>query len=165
MNQSSYLTYFCYNFFYSANEKKIYEIKARRLRSQILTCFIFPALLLKEITVSFSGKVVIVEEELDGININDIENLKNSPRFVFIDTGCENLIIANDGGELTRNINQKKKSGVLLLFIDVHYVKNAVGESISSITMWNIVNQLGKHDFSCGAVVNNLKDRKHFLIK
>ena len=86
MNQSSYLTYFCYNFFCSANEKKIYEIKARRLRSQILTCFIFPALLLKEITVSFSGKVVIVEEELDGININDIENLKNSPRFVFIDT-------------------------------------------------------------------------------
>ena len=24
--------------------------------------------------------------------------------------------------------------------------------------MWNIVNQLGKHDFYCGSVVNNLKD-------
>ena len=47
----------------------------------------------------------------------------------------------------------------------VHYVANAVGESISSVTMWNIVNQLGKHDFSCVAVVNNLKDRKLFLIK
>ena len=45
----------------------------------------------------------------------------------------------NDGGELTRNINQKKKSGVLT---------SVVGESISSVTMWNIVNQLGKHDFS-----------------
>ena len=42
---------------------------------------------------------------------------------------------------------------------------NAVGESISSVTMWNIVNELGKHDFSCRAVVNNLKDRKLFVIK
>ena len=38
-----------------------------------------------------------------------------------------------------------------------------VGESISSITMYNIVNQLGKNDFSCGLVVNNLKDRKFFF--
>ena len=42
---------------------------------------------------------------------------------------------------------------------------NAVGESVSSETMWNIVNQLGKHDFSYGAVVNDLKDWKHFLIQ
>ena len=35
---------------------------------------------------------------------------------------------------------------------------NAAGESISLVTMRNIVNQLGKHDFSCGAVVNNLKE-------
>ena len=35
---------------------------------------------------------------------------------------------------------------------------NAAGESISLVTMSNIVNQLGKHDFSCGAVVNNLKE-------
>ena len=46
--------------------------------------------------------------------------------------------------------------------IDAHYVTNAVGRSISSVAMWNIVNQLGKHDFSCGAVVNNLKGRKLF---
>ena len=44
-------------------------------------------------------------------------------------------------------------------------VTNAVSESISSVTMWNIVNQLGKHDFSCGAVLNKLKDRKLCLIK
>ena len=42
---------------------------------------------------------------------------------------------------------------------------NGVGESISSVTMWNIVSQLGKHDFSCGAVVNNLKDRELVVIK
>ena len=42
---------------------------------------------------------------------------------------------------------------------------NAVGKSISSVTLWNIVNQLGKHDLSGGAVVNNLKYRKLFLTK
>ena len=35
---------------------------------------------------------------------------------------------------------------------------NAAGQNISLVTMWNIVNQLGKHDFSCGAVVNSLKE-------
>ena len=46
-----------------------------------------------------------------------------------------------------------------------HYVTNAGGESISSVTMWNIVNQLGKHEFSFGAVVNDLKDREFVVIK
>ena len=44
--------------------------------------------------------------------------------------------------------------------VDVHSVTNAIGESISSISIWNIVNQLGKYDFSCGSVVNNLKERQ-----
>ena len=57
-----------------------------------------------------SEKVVIVEEELDGIDTDNIGNLKDSPRLVFIDEECENLIVVNDGGELTRNINQKKNS-------------------------------------------------------
>ena len=30
--------------------------------------------------------------------------------------------------------------------------------------MWNIVNELGKHDFSCVLIVNNLKDRKFFFV-
>ena len=38
--------------------------------------------------------------------------LETSPRSVFIDEDCENLIVVNDGGELARNINQKKKSDV-----------------------------------------------------
>ena len=49
--------------------------------------------------------------------------------------------------------------------MDVHYVTNAVDESISSVTMWNIANQLGKHDYTCRAGVNKFKDRKHFPIK
>ena len=72
----------------------------------------------QKITVSFKKATfqenfVIVEEELVGIDTDDIGNLEDSPRFVFIDEGCENLIVVNDAGELTRNINQKKKSDVL----------------------------------------------------
>ena len=54
-----------------------------------------------------------------------------------------------------------KKSDVLQEPVDVRSVTN-VDQSISSITMYNIVNQLGKHGFSCGSVVNNLKDKKNF---
>ena len=93
-------------------------------------------------------------------------NLEDSPTFVFIDKKCENLIVVNDGGELTQNINQKKKFCLfLIVYIDIHFVINAVGESVSSVTMWNIVNQLGKHEFSCGAVVNDLKDKELVVIK
>ena len=60
-----------------------------------------------------SEKIVIVEEGLDGIDIDDIRNLEDSPRLVVIHEECENLIVVNDGGEFTRNINQKKKSGFL----------------------------------------------------
>ena len=42
---------------------------------------------------------------------------------------------------------------------------NAVGESISSVIMWNMVNQLGKHEFSCGALKNNVKDKELAVIK
>ena len=44
----------------------------------------------------------------------------------------------------------------------VHSVTNAIGESISSIIIWNIVNQSGKYDFSCGLVVNDLKEIQLF---
>ena len=84
---------------------------------------------------------------------------------MFIDEECEGIIVVNDGGELTRNINQKKKSEVLQYSIDVHYLTNVVGELTSQITMWNIANKLGKHDFSCVLMVNNLKDSKFFLVK
>ena len=50
----------------------------------------------------------------------------------------------------------------ILLREDLHSVANTVGEGISSISKWNIVNQLGKHDLSCGCLVCNLKGRKTF---
>ena len=33
--------------------------------------------------------------------------------------------------------------------VDVYSVRNVAGESISLISMGNLVNQIGKHDFSC----------------
>ena len=54
-------------------------------------------------------KIVIVEEELDGIDLDDIGNLEDLLRLVFINEKCENLIVVSDGGERTRNKNQKKK--------------------------------------------------------
>ena len=38
-----------------------------------------------------SEKLVIVEENLDRIDIDDIGNLEDSPRLVFIDEECGNL--------------------------------------------------------------------------
>ena len=75
------------------------------------------------------------EEELDCIDIDDIRNLYDLPRLVLIDEECGNLIAVNGIGELTRNVNWKKKSDVLQYPIDVHSMTNVVGESISSVTM------------------------------
>ena len=51
-------------------------------------------------------------------------------------------------GENLLEILTKRRSQEFYNSLDVHYVTGAVGESISSVTMWNFVNQLGKHDFS-----------------
>ena len=48
-------------------------------------------------------KNVILEEELDGIG-----NLEDLPRLVFIDRVCGDLKVSVDGGNLTRNINERK---------------------------------------------------------
>ena len=55
---------------------------------------------------------MIVKEELDGIDIDDIENLVTN-----------------------------RRSQTFYKPIDVHSLINAIGESISSIRMWNIVNK------------------------
>ena len=85
--------------------------------------------------VNLLKKNVIDEEELDGIDIDDIGNLEDSLRLVFIDEECGNLIVVNDDEKLTRNINQKKNSDVLQYPIDVHTVTNVVREIISSVTI------------------------------
>ena len=58
----------------------------------------------------------------------DIDGTEDTPRFVFINEECGNLKVVNDGGELTRDINQKKKLDVSQNTVDVHLVTN-VGES------------------------------------
>ena len=52
---------------------------------------------------------MIVEEELDCIDIDDIGNLEDSPRLVFINEEYGNLIVVNDGGELTRTYRLTKR--------------------------------------------------------
>ena len=102
-------------------------------------------------------KTFIAEEELNDTDIDDIWNLEDLSWFVFIDEECGNLKVVNDDREFTRNINQKKKSDILQLPINVHAVTNVAGKSISSITIYDIVNHSGKHNFCCGSVVNSLK--------
>ena len=68
---------------------------------------------------------MLVVEELEYIDIGDIGNIEDSPRLVFIDEECGNLIVVH--------INQKKKSDVLQYLIDAHSVKNVVGRSIYSV--------------------------------
>ena len=80
-----------------------------------------------------SEKVVIVEEELDGIG-----NLEDLLRLVFIDKGCGNLKVFVDGGDFTRNI--KQRSPMFYKPVDVHCVANNMDEIVSSTSMWNVVN-------------------------
>ena len=49
---------------------------------------------------------MIVKEELDGIDIDGIGNLKDLLGIVFIHEECGNLKVFVDGGELTGNINK-----------------------------------------------------------
>ena len=62
---------------------------------------------------------MIVEEELDGIDIDDIRNLEDLLRIVFIHEECGNLNEWNVDGNV----------GILTL-IDVHSVANVIEESI-----------------------------------
>ena len=63
---------------------------------------------------------------------------------VFID---EEELHGIDVGELTRNIAKKKKPGVLQAY---KHPLCDICQSIFSKSMWNILDQLGKHNFSCG---------------
>ena len=81
-----------------------------------------------------------VTELLDGIDIDDIGNLEDLLRIVFIYEECANLKVFVGGGELTRHIN-KRRNQALYKLIDVHSATNVLCESISAVSMWNIVNQ------------------------
>ena len=78
--------------------------------------FYFFSIIFKKITVSLEKqtfrKNVILEEELDCNFIDDTGTLEDSPRLMFSDEECGNLLVVNDSGELSANITQKKKSDV-----------------------------------------------------
>ena len=72
--------------------------------------FYFSSIIFKNITVSLKivtpqKKNIIVEEKLDCIDIDKIGNSEDLPRLVFIDEKCGNLIVVNDGGQLTASIS------------------------------------------------------------
>ena len=73
---------------------------------------------------------MLAQEELDYIDIDDIGNIEDSRKLVFIDEECGNLIVVH--------INQKKKLDVLQSLIGVHSANDVVSESIYSVAMWNI---------------------------
>ena len=55
-----------------------------------------------------SDKVVMVEEVID-----DIGNIVDLPRLMFIYEECGNLKVVADSGKFTRNNNRKKSSEVM----------------------------------------------------
>ena len=83
---------------------------------------------------------MIVKEELDGIDIDDIENLKELLRIVFLHEDCGNLKVLLTVESLLEKLASRRSQAFYKL-IDVHSVTNVIGESISSIRIWNIVNQ------------------------
>ena len=77
----------------------------------MLTCFVFVVLFSKYygfVKKATLQKKFIFEKELDRIDRDDIGNLEDSPRLLFIDEECGNLKVANDGEERIGNISQKK---------------------------------------------------------
>ena len=89
---------------------------------QILIFFYVSSFIFKENHVLIeegnpSEKIAIVEEELNGIDRDEIVNLQDllrlALRLVLINEECGNPKVVVDHVELTRNINQKKKPDVL----------------------------------------------------
>ena len=75
INQSSYLICFCHNFFNRAKETNIYEIKSRRVRSQIpyanTDLLYFSSIVFKNITVSL--KRATLQQKMLQLRKNYIE--------------------------------------------------------------------------------------------
>ena len=80
----------------------------RGLRSQILTCLSYLVLSSKKhgFLILNLQKKVIVEEEPDDIDVYDIGNLWDSPRLLFLNEECGNLIVENLLEILNKRRNQ-----------------------------------------------------------
>ena len=64
-------------------------------------CSIIFKILRFRLKKSLFKKNVIFEKDLDCINRDDIGNLEDSPRLLFIDEESGNLMVVNDCGERT----------------------------------------------------------------
>ena len=75
-------------------------------------------LFLKKITFLLKKKtnLITAEEELVCVDIDGIGNVEDLHRLVLIDEEYDNCNVVADGGELTRNINKKKKHVVSLVY-------------------------------------------------
>ena len=73
---------------------------------------------------------MIVKEQLGGTAVDNIGNIEDLLRIVFIYEEFGNLKVFVDGGELTGNI---RRSRPFYKLIDVHSVANVIGENIQSI--------------------------------
>ena len=82
-----------------------------------------------------SEKIVIVKEELDGIDIDDIGNLEDLLRIVFIHQECGNLKVCVDNRELLEILTKRRSQAVCKLVDVLHSVTNFNGESISLISL------------------------------
>ena len=125
---------------------------------QISTCFIFLVLFSKLTTVS-SEKTTFRKscyswERATCIDIDDTGNLQDSPRLVFIDEERGNPILV---------YLPKEKAKRFKIAYRCPWCDNCCRWECFFNTMWIIANQLRKHDFSCGSVVNNLNNRKLFF--
>ena len=109
-----------YNFFNGAKESNFYQIKSWKLRSQIV---------------------------VTGIDIDDIKKLEGFLRELCFDEECGNLKVVVES--LLETVTGRR-SQAFYRHIDLHSVTNVVCENISSISKWNIGNQLNENDFHCG---------------
>ena len=84
-----------------------------------------------------SEKIVIVKEELDGIDIETLRIYWELCSFI------KNVGILKDSlmVESSLKILMKRKKQAFYKLLDVQSVTIALGDSISSINIWNIVNQ------------------------
>ena len=101
---------------------------------------------LPRLVINNGGCWNLFEKELDGIDIDVIEILKDVTRLLFFHEEPRNPRVVVDTGEVTRNINKQKNLDALQVYRC--RLKNAIGKSVSSTSIWNIVNQVGKL-FSC----------------
>ena len=74
----------------------------------------------------------MVKEELDRIDIDDIRNLEDLLRMVFIHEECGNLKVSLTVESLLEILTKKRSQGFYKL-TDVHSVINVIRKSISSI--------------------------------